>query len=438
MSMDDDDQVPHLENFSLHQFMDQGAQSFATKFAHFAPYARGLVAEGVVMREVSGPAGRKVPVHDPVSGKTVDVLMFGSNNYLGLADEPYVIEKTIEATRKYGVGCGGPPLLNGMTSLHRELEARLARWKGCEEAMIFSSGYGANVGWVTGLMGAGDVLVYDVQNHASLYDGIKMGRTRSVTFAHNDVDDLRRKLMQVRWQRAHANIVVCVEGVYSMDGDIAPLPEIRKLCTKYGALLAVDEAHATGVIGATGKGTSEHFGMHGGVDLVMGTFSKTFAVSGAYVAGSRELIDYLRFFARSYMFSATLPPPVVASVLAGMDVMEQHPERLTQLHDNVRYMVAGLRNAGFPVDVSTAIIPILVPQHIRMSTVVSRLHAEGLFVNGIEYPAVPKDRQRIRLSVMATLTRDDLDFAIEKIVKVGKELGFLPGHDVPATESAHG
>ena len=422
------------ENFTLHQFFDQGWQSFATKFAQFAPYARGLAQDGAVMREVSGPAGRRVPVHNPVTGKTSDVLMFGSNNYLGLANEPYVVDKTIEAVRRYGVGCGGPPLLNGMTSLHRELEQRLARWKGCEDAMIFSSGYAANVGWVTGLMGPGDVLIYDVQNHASLYDGIKLGRTRSLPFAHNDVDDLRKKLMQVRWQRAHTNVVVCVEGVYSMDGDIAPLPAIRKLCDKYGALLAVDEAHATGVVGATGKGTSEHFGMHGGIDLVMGTFSKTFAVTGAYCAGPREMIDYLRFFARSYMFSATLPPPVVASVLAGMDVMEQHPERLRHLRANVEYLVRGLRAAGFAIDCTTAIIPIMVPQHLSIPKVVSRLHDEGLFVNGIEYPAVPKDRQRLRLSVMATMTCEDLDFAIATLSRVGNEMGFL---SEPVQETAH-
>jgi len=439
MSPPGDDLAPgeHLENFSLHQFFDPGAQSLATKLAHFAPYARGLVAAGVVMREVSGPAGRRVPVHDPTTGETVDVVMLGSNNYLGLADEPYVIERTVDAVRRYGIGCGGPPLLNGMTSLHRELEARLARWKGCEDAMIFSSGYSANVGWVTGLLAAGDVLVYDAQNHASLYDGIKLGRVRSVTFAHNQLDDLRKRLMQVRWQRAHANIVVCVEGVYSMDGDIAPLPEIRKLCTKYGALLAVDEAHATGVIGATGKGTAEHFGMDGAIDLVMGTFSKTFAVTGAFVAGAREMIDYLRFFARSYMFSASLPPPVVASVLAGMDVMEQQPDRLARLHDNVRYLVGGLRAAGFTIGCETAIIPIFVPPEIRIPHVVSRLHREGLFVNGIEYPAVPKDRQRLRLSVMATLTRDDLDFAIAKLAKVGKELGFLPGGGPRTQDGGH-
>jgi 8-amino-7-oxononanoate synthase len=421
----------NIENFSLAQFFDRGWDTFDAKFESFAPFARSLVHDGVVMREVSSAAQRSVRVHNPVTNVTSDVLMFGSNNYLGLANEPSVMEKAIAAIRRYGVGCGGPPLLNGMTSLHRELEARLASMKNCEDAMLFSSGYAANIGWVTGLLSPGDVLVYDAQSHASLYDGIKMGRTRSIAFAHNDMADLRRTLMQLRWQKAHANIAVCIEGVYSMDGDIAPLPQIKKLCSKYGALLAVDEAHATGVIGTRGAGTADHFGMKGSIDLVMGTFSKVFSATGAFVAGSRAMIDYLRFFARSYMFSASLPPPVIASVLAGLDFLDEHPERVTQLHENVKHLTVGLRNAGFSTDVTTAIIPILVPPHVRVPAVVSRLHEEGLFVNGIEYPAVPKDRQRLRLSVMATMTRADLDFAVDKLAKVAREFGFLHASSSP-------
>jgi glycine C-acetyltransferase len=416
----------HPENFSFHQFVDAGAQSFASKLARFAPYARALVDHGFVLREIAGPADRRVPVRHPATGEITEVIMLGSNNYLGLANEPYVIERAAEAMRRYGVGCGGPPLLNGTTSLHRELEARIARWKGCEEAMLFSSGYGANVGWITGLVGPGDAIVYDVQNHASVYDGIKLGRTRSAAFAHNDPEDLRRQLVRMQAQRPGATIVVCVEGVYSMDGDIAPLPELRAVCDEYDALLAVDDAHGTGVIGATGKGTAEHFDMEGQIDLVIGTFSKTFAVTGAFVAGRRDMIDYLRFFARPYMFSTSLPPVVVASVLAGMDVIEREPDRVRRLHDNVRYLVAGLRSAGLRVDCPTAILPIGVPQDIRIPEVVAALQREGVFVNGIEYPAVPKDRQRLRLSAMATLTRDDLDAAIAAIVKVGRAFGFVP------------
>lgn len=423
----------HGENFTLHSFMDKRWSGMDRRFSDFGQFVEHAKGRRLVLREIVGPAGHRVKVRDGRTGEVREVLMFGSNNYLGLATEPEIVERTMDAVREYGVGCGGPPLLNGTTSLHRELEERLAAHKGCEAAMLFSSGYGANVGWVTGLLQPGDVLVYDAQNHASLYDGIKMGRTRSMAFAHNDPDDLRKKLMQVRWQRPAANVVVCVEGVYSMDGDVAPLPRILKLCRKYGALLAIDEAHSTGVIGATGRGTAEHFGLaDGDIDLVMGTFSKVFATTGAFVAASRPLVDFLRFFARSYMFSAALSPAVVASVLAGLEFLENNPDRVARLHQNVRYLAEGLRSVGFHVEPETAILPLHVPAHISIGDVVSRLHDEGLFVNGVEFPAVPKDRQRLRLSVMATFEREDLDFAVDRLEAVGREYGFLgasPGEE---------
>ncbi|MBI4508020.1 MAG: aminotransferase class I/II-fold pyridoxal phosphate-dependent enzyme [Deltaproteobacteria bacterium] len=385
-----------------------------------------MLKDGFILREAAGAAAHRMPIKDPATGEAREVLMFGSNNYLGLANEPYVVEKTIEAIRKFGIGCGGPPLLNGTTSLHRTLEERLAEFKHCEAALIFSSGYAANVGWTTGLLSPKDILIYDAQSHASLSDGIKMGRFESAHFAHNDLNHLRRRLMQARWKHAYTNVIVCVEGVYSMDGDVAPLPEIRRLCSKYDALLCIDDAHGTGVLGAKGSGTAEHFQMEGQVDIVMGTFSKIFAVTGGFIAGSRELVDYLRFFSRSYMFSASLPPPVVASVLAGLEFLQAHPERVKQLHENVAYLVAGLRSIGYEINCETAIIPVFVPPSINIRRVVSRLHEEGVFVNGVEYPAVPKARQRLRLSVMATFTRKDLDFALDKLERVGREFGMLP------------
>ena len=325
--------------------------------------------------------------------------------------------------------------MNGYTTLHRELEERLAEFKHCEAAMLFSAGFMANLGWATGLLGPSDVLVYDQQSHASLYDAIQLGRFEAVHFNHNDMDHLRRRLMQVRWKHAYTNVIVCVEGVYSMDGDIAPLPEIRRLCDQYAALLAIDDAHGTGVLGERGGGTPEHFGMEGSIDIVMGTFSKIFAVTGGFVAGKRDVINYMRLLSRPYMFSASLPPPVVGSVLAGLDFLRDHPERVKQLHDNVAYLVDGLRAVGFETDVQTAIIPILVPAPINLHQVISRLFEEGIFVNGVEYPAVPRDRHRIRMSVMATLTRADLDYVIDKTAKVGRELGFLGSRSgVNATE----
>ena len=344
----------NAENFSLQDFVGMGLgwDTIEGKTTLFAPVFANLVNDDFIMREVVGQTGARMPVKDRKTGQVREVLMLGSNNYLGLANEPSVIEKSIDATRKYGIGCGGPPLLNGYTTLHRELEERLAAFKHCEAAMLFSAGFMANLGWATGLLGPNDVLVYDQQSHASLYDAIQLGRFEAVHFNHNDMDHLRRRLMQVRWKHAFTNVIVCVEGVYSMDGDIAPLPEIRQLCDQYAALLAIDDAHGTGVLGAHGGGTPEHFGMDGQIDIVMGTFSKIFAVTGGFVAGKRNVINYLRLLARPYMFSASLPPPVVAAVLAGLDFLRDHPERVTQLHENVAYLVKGLRAAGFETDVA--------------------------------------------------------------------------------------
>jgi glycine C-acetyltransferase len=417
----------NAENFSLQDFVGLGLgwDTIEGKTTLFAPVFANLVNDDFIMREVVGPTAARMAVRDRKTGLVRDVLMLGSNNYLGLASEPYVIEKTIEAVRKFGVGCGGPPLLNGYTTLHRELEERLAAFKHCEAATLFSTGFMANLGWATGLLGPSDVLVYDSQSHASLYDAIQLGRFEAVHFAHNDMDHLRRRLMQVRWKHAFTNVIVCVEGVYSMDGDIAPLRDVRRLCDQYAALLAIDDAHGTGVLGRTGGGTPEHFGMDGEIDIVMGTFSKIFAVTGGFVAGKRDLINYMRLLSRPYMFSASLPPSVVGAVLAGLDFVRDHPERVTQLHENVAYLVKGLRAVGFETEVESAIIPIQVPAPIDLHRVIGRMFEEGIFVNGVEYPAVPRDRHRIRMSVMATLTRSDLDYVIETTAKIGRELGFL-------------
>ncbi|WP_069163734.1 aminotransferase class I/II-fold pyridoxal phosphate-dependent enzyme [Nocardia altamirensis] len=419
--------VGHGENFSLAHYLNPTARTFADRFADFRPYVTRSRELGFVMREIAGPAGATVRLRDGTA--TRDVIMLGSNNYLGLANEPEIVAAAVAATEEYGVGCGGPPLLNGTTSLHVQLEERLAELKGCESALVFSSGFAANVGWVTGLFGKGDLLLYDVQNHASLYDGIQLGRVRSMSFEHNDVEQLRLRLMQARWRNPGANIVVAVEGVYSMDGDIAPLAEIRELCDSFGAWLAVDDAHGTGVLGARGRGTAEHFGMEGRVDIAMGTFSKVFATTGGFVAGSKDLVDYLRFFARPYMFSAALSPAVVASVLAAIDFLDAHPERVAALHDNVGYFAEALRTIGFAVHPETAIVPILVPAEVPVAEVVAALDAEGVFVNGVEFPAVPRDQQRIRVSMMATLTRAQLDTAVDRIGAVARRFGFHPELD---------
>jgi glycine C-acetyltransferase len=424
--------APHAENFSLVDVIGRKG-TFDERFEAMTPLAREAASTGVVMREILSASAPRMSVRD-TTGTATELVMLGSNNYLGLAQEPEIVAAAVDAINAFGVGCGGPPLLNGMTRLHRALERRLAEFKQCEAALIFSSGYAANVGWTTGMLAPGDFVVYDEQSHASLFDGIRMGRVRSVPVAHNDVGAFASALKRIRGSRRDANVVVCTEGVFSMDGDVAPLPELRALCDEHGALLAVDDAHGTGVLGAHGRGTPAHFGLDGSVDLVMGTFSKVFTTTGGFVAGSRRMIDYLRYCSRSYMFSASLAPSVVATVLAGIEFLERHPERVRRLHDNVAYLVDGLRRRGFDAESETGIIPLRLPPEAPVQAVVARLHEEGLFVNGVAYPAVGLDEQRLRLSVMATLTRDDLDFAIKTLARVGAELGVLrqaPG-SVPA------
>ena len=415
---------PIAEDFSVEDFLKPGWETLEAKLSFFSPYFRKLRAEGALMREAQGPAAAHMRYADPdAAGGARDVLMFGSNNYLGLANEPELIEKTVAALREFGVGCGGPPLLNGYTRLHRELEERLARLKGAEDALLYSSGYAANVGWLAALLSRKDVLLYDSLSHASLHDGIKMGSFKATPFAHNNMQDLRKRLMEVRYEAPYANVIVAVEGLYSMHGDTPPLREVRQLCDKFGALLAVDDAHGTGVLGALGHGIQEACELSGRVDVTLGTFSKVFAVAGGFIAGSNELVDFLRFYSRSYMFSASIPTPTVASVLAGLDFLEAHPERVQQLRENVDYLVAGLRAAGFDVEGQSAIVPLGVPERVSMQKLVWRLHQEGVFVNGITFPAVPKSKQRLRISMMATFTRADLDRALEVMARVLAEFG---------------
>lgn len=424
----------HGENFSLEHYLGSETITFQDRFDEFGAYSGRARELDFVLREITGPSGPVVSVRGHGAAEPHGAVMLGSNNYLGVAHEPEIVEAVVAATREFGVGCGGPPLLNGTTSLHVELERRLAEFKSCEAAMLFTSGYAANVGWVQGLLRKGDVLLFDEQNHASVVDGIQLGRVRAISWAHNDLDDLAHKLRQVRWRSPAANIVVAVEGVYSMDGDIAPLPGIRSLCDTHGALLAVDDAHGTGVLGRRGRGTAEHFGLEGRVDVAMGTFSKTFATTGGFVAGPQDMIETLRFFSRPYMFSASLAIPVVASVLATLDFLDAHPERVRLLHETVEHLVRALRVEGFDVHPETAIIPLPLPPHVSVAEVVGALSAAGVFVNGVEFPAVPRDGQRLRLSVMATISREQIALAVDRIAAVARRFDFHPEQlreDVP-------
>jgi glycine C-acetyltransferase len=399
------------ENFDLRKILLRGRrQRLGERTEFFQRFLKDLRSRDQMgcLRVIGSAADREVTVLDPAGRSTRRMLMFGSNNYLGLANHPYVREQTARAAREFGCGVGGPPLLNGYTTLHRELEERLAEFKGAEDVMLFSSGYAGNVGLVSGLAHGGDRVLYDAYSHASFVDGITISGVSSFHFPHNDLDALRALLDRER-EACAGDLYVGVEGVYSMDGDLPPLPDLLRLCESRGAILLLDDAHGTGTMGPGGRGTAEHFGLHRHIPVVLGTFSKTFAVTGGFVAAAKPVVDYLRFFARSYMFSASLPPPVVASVLAGLDVLECEADRVDALHRNVKYAAAALRRLGFEVDGRTPILPLIVPTDMDIRTAAREFHARGVFVNSIEYPAVPMHQQRFRISIMASHTREDID-----------------------------
>jgi glycine C-acetyltransferase len=389
----------------------------AERAAAFSEYVRTGREEGLVLyeREILSAAGPRVLVRDAASGLPHEMVMFGSNNYLGLADEPAVHARTFELCRRYGTGLGGPPLLNGTTELHRELERRLAAWKGTEDCVLFPSGYQANLGWIVALARPGDIVLYDEHSHASFFDGLALVKgVRARPFPHGDTAALERLLTRERRGAAvGASIFVCAEGVYSMDGDTAPLDRIVPLAERAGALTVLDDAHGLGVLGARGAGTVEHFGLDGRVDVQIGTFSKALAVTGGFIACRRDLADYIRYFARSRVFSAALPPVVVAAALAGLEAIEREPARVERLRRNVERVVAGLRDLGLPVASRSAIIAVGVPAEVALRPLAREVHARGVFVNAVEYPAVPLDRQRFRVSVMSEHSESDIARLLE-------------------------
>lgn len=381
----------------------QRTQEFSHLLAHLKQNREHTYA-----RIVTTPAGREVGVWDAYTGKQRKMLMFASNNYLGLANHPYIKEKVNRAIKDYGVGVGGPPLLNGYTKLMRELEERLAAFKHQEDAMIFSTGFQANLGLIGGLVKENDRIVFDRLSHASFYDALRLSHGKAVEFEHNDLEDLEHQLKQL--PKDTVNRFVGVEGVYSMDGDLAPLDQIIPICRKYDAYLLLDDAHGTGVLGAaTGSGTAEHFGLEDQIDVSMGTFSKVFSVTGGFLAASKELIDYLRYFARTYMFSASLTPMTLAAVLAGLDMIEREPERRSRLLEITEYAKERLRTFGFSAEPEAGIIALKVPPSINIRKAAYQIHERGIFLNAIEFPAVSIDQQRFRISMMSEHTKEDVD-----------------------------
>ncbi|ATP56407.1 8-amino-7-oxononanoate synthase [Pedobacter ginsengisoli] len=353
-----------------------------------------------------------------IDGKRV--LMFGSNSYLGLTNHPKIKEAAKAAVDKYGTGCAGSRFLNGTLDIHIELEKRLAAYVGKEAAVLFSTGFQVNLGVISCLLDRNDYLILDEYDHASIIDGSRLSFSRSIKYAHNDMDDLRKKLSRLPEDAAK---LIVADGIFSMEGDLVNLPEIVKIADEFGANIMMDDAHSLGVIGFNGSGTASHFGLTDKVDLIMGTFSKSLASLGGFIAGSEETIEFVKHRARSLMFSASMPPSAVASVIAALDIIESEPERIDQLWANTNYAKKLLLEAGFDIGhTDSPIIPVYIRDNDKTFLITNILSKNGIFVNPVVSPAVPSDSSLLRFSLMATHTFEQIEEAVEKIAAAAKQV----------------
>src|SRR6188768_3979315 len=351
------------------------------------------------------------------------VVNLSSNNYLGLTTHPRLRERAGDAVRTLGVGSGSVRTIAGTMDIHMELERRLAAFKKTEAAVVFQSGFAANAGTVSSILGRDDVIVSDELNHASIIDGARLSRAMIKVFPHRDVAAARSILQQLP---ASQRKLLITDGVFSMDGDLGPLPELCDLADEFGCVMMVDDAHASGVFGTNGRGTVDHFGMHGRVDVQVGTLSKAVGALGGYVAGSQSLIEFLYHRARPFLFSTSHPPAVVAACIAAIDVLEQEPELIDRLWENTRFFKAGLKELGFNTGLSESpITPVIAGEGALAMKLSDRLFEEGVFAQGIAFPTVARDKARVRTIVTATHTKDELQFALDKFRKVGAELGLI-------------
>lgn len=368
-------------------------------------------------RKIESEQDTEVLIH----GKKV--LMFGSNSYLGLTCHPKVIEAAVAATKKYGTGCAGSRFLNGTLDIHEELEARLAKFVGKEDAIIYSTGFQVNLGVVSCLTGREDYILWDELDHASIIEGRRLSFSTPIKYKHNDMASLEKGLASCKPDKVK---LIVTDGVFSMEGDVAKLPEIIALAKKYDASVMVDEAHGIGVFGNQGRGTCDHFGVSKDVDLIMGTFSKSFASLGGFIACDKTISNYLRHHSRSYIFSASITPASTAAVGAALDIMESEPERIQHLWDLTHYALEGFRNMGCEIGhTSTPIIPLFIRDNDKTFAITRDLLEEGIFVNPVVSPAVAPTDTLIRFSLMATHTKDQVTTALEKIHKVFKAYGLV-------------
>ena len=346
----------------------------------------------------------------------IDTVMIGSNNYLGLTSNPDVIQAGIDALKKYGSGCSGSRFLNGNLDLHVQFEKELAEFLGKDATITFGTGFQTNLGIISAIAGRNDYIISDKENHASIYDACRLSFARTLRFNHSDMEDLERQLKSVPEDKG---ILIVTDGVFSMGGDICKLPEIVKLARKYGARIMVDDSHALGVLGAHGKGTAEHFNLENEVDIYMGTFSKSLASIGGYMAASADVIDYVKHNSRPFIFSASMTPANVACAKASLKILKEHPERVQALRDIANYMREGLKKAGVPIiDSITPIIPIYTYEVERTFLACKLLSERGVYVNSSIPPATPEGQCLIRTSYTATHTKEQMDKCIKAIAEV--------------------
>jgi len=373
----------------------------------------------IYIRTLEGPQGSWLTI----GGKKV--LNMCSNNYLGFANEPRLKEAAKRAIDKWGVGPGAVRTIAGTLKIHEELEKALAEFKKVEAVLFLQTGFIANQAVIPAIVEAGDAILSDELNHASIIDGVRLSKAERYIWKHRDVKDLEEKLKEATEKGARRKLII-TDGVFSMDGDLAPLPEIVELAEKYDAMVMVDDAHGEGVLGEAGRGIVDHFGLHGRVDIEIGTLSKAFGVVGGYVAGKKELIDYLKQKARPFLFSTPLSPADTAASLEAVKILMESGDRVKKLWDNARYFKENMKKLGFDLGVSeTPITPVMLYDAKVATEFSKKLLEEGVFAQAIGYPTVPKGKARIRVMISAVHTKEDLDFAIEKFEKVGKELNVI-------------
>ena len=397
-----------MRNSHIFNKIDDYIVSFEAKKAGIYPYFREIVSE--LSTEVTLKGNKKV-------------LMLGSNSYLGLTKHPEVKDAAMRALKKYGTGCSGSRFLNGTLDIHEELESELADWVGKEAALVFSTGFQTIQGVVSTVLGRHDHIVMDTQNHASIVDAAKLSLAKINRYPHNSMKKLEKILLRIPEDKAK---ILVVDGVFSMEGDIVKLPELVSLANKYDAPVLIDDAHAIGVLGKEGSGTASHFGLNAEVDFIMGTFSKSLASIGGFVAADKQSVEFLKHHSRALIFSASLPPASVAAVLAAVRIIRREPERIEKLLENTRLMRNGLISLGFDTGLSeTPIIPVHIGDVVVLLKTCMKLEEESVFVNPIVPPAVRPNDCLLRISLMATHTKKQIDFALEKLKKVGRELNII-------------